>query len=175
MSAMHPVDLHGAVRRKDRAITDRAEIDAILHEGKVLHLAMSHHDRPFLVPLFYAYDGEAIYFHSASQGTKIAILKENPQVCFEVSLNHGVIPDAKACDFEARHRTAIGMGRAVFIDDPAEKTRALDAIVSRFTEKKFAYPEPSLAQVTVIRIEIESIKGKKHGAPDEGESLLTIA
>lgn len=171
MNGIHPVDLHGAVRRKDRAITDRAEIDAILHEGKVMHLAMSHNDRPFLVPVFYAYDGTVLYFHSASQGTKIAILKENQHVCFEVSLNHGVIPDAKACDFEARHRTVIGMGRAVFVEEAAEKTRALDAIVALFTDKKFAYPEPSLAQATVVRIEIDSIKGKKHGASDEGISL----
>lgn len=171
MSQTHPIDLGAPVRRKERAITDRAEIDAILREGKVLHLAMSHANRPFLVPVFYAYDGGALYLHSASQGTKIAILKENPYVCFEVSLNHGVIPDEKACDFEARHRSAIGMGRVVFVEEREEKIRALDAIVARFTDKKFEYPAPALMAATVLRIEIESIKGKKHGASDEGFSL----
>ena len=169
--ASHPINLHGALRRKDRAMTERADIDAILFEGKVMHLAMSFENRPFLVPLFYAYDGTTIYFHSASQGTKIAILKENPFVCFEVSLHQGLIPATKACDFEARHRTAIGMGKAFFIEDLAEKTRALDAIVARFTDEKFTYPAQSVAQVTVIGIEIESIKGKMHGALDEGYSL----
>lgn len=171
MSQTHPVDLGAPVRRKERAITDRAEIDAILNEGKVLHLAMSHANRPFLVPMFYAYAGGALYLHSAAQGTKVAILKENPFVCFEVSLNHGVIPDEKACDFEARHRTAIGMGKVIFVEDHAEKVRALDAIVARFTDKKFEYPAPALTAATVLRIEIESIKGKKHGACDEGFSL----
>lgn len=159
----HPVNLHGPVRRKDRAIVDRAEIDAILHEGNVMHLAMSHNDRPFLVPLFYAYDGKALYFHSSSQGTKIQILKENPHVCFEVSLDNGVIPSEKACDFEARHRTVIGMGKATFLADELEKVRALDAIVAKFTEEKFTYPAAMLANTNVVRIEIESIKGKKHG------------
>jgi hypothetical protein len=157
------IDLHGPVRRKERAITDRAEIDAILYEGKVMHLAMSLDDRPFLVPLFYAYDGHALYFHSARQGTKIEILKKNPHVCFEVSLGHGVIPSDKACDFEARHRTVIGMGAAVFVEDEQQKRHALDAIVGCFTQKKFTYPAPMLAQTAIVRIEIESLKGKKHG------------
>jgi nitroimidazol reductase NimA-like FMN-containing flavoprotein (pyridoxamine 5'-phosphate oxidase superfamily) len=164
----HTIDLHGPVRRKERAITDRAEIDAILHEGKVMHLAMSLNDRPFLVPLFYAYDGEALYFHSAQQGTKIAILKQNPHVCFEVSLGQGVIPSDKACDFEARHRTVIGMGTAVFLEDEEHKRYALDAIVGRFTEEKFPYPAPMFAHTAIVRIAIESLKGKKHGLPEEG-------
>jgi nitroimidazol reductase NimA-like FMN-containing flavoprotein (pyridoxamine 5'-phosphate oxidase superfamily) len=162
------IDLQAPVRRKDRAITDRTEIDAILHEGKVMHLAMSLNDRPFLVPLFYAYDGHALYFHSAQHGTKIEILKKNPHVCFEVSLDQGVIPNDKACDFEARHRTVIGMGTAVFVEDEQQKRHALNAVVGRFTQKKFTYPAPMFAHTAIVRIEIESLKGKKHGQPEEG-------
>lgn len=167
----HAIDLHGPVRRKERAIVDRAEIDAILHEGKVVHLAMSLDDRPFLVPLFYAYDGTSLYFHSAQHGTKIEILKQNPHVCFEVSLDHGVIPSENACDFEARHRSVIGMGKAVFVENEQEKLRALDAIVGRFTEEKFTYPAQMLAHTNMVRIEIESLKGKKHGMAGEGFSI----
>jgi hypothetical protein len=45
----------------------------------------------------------------------------------------------------------------------AEKVKALDLIVARFTDKKFPYPQGSLDNAAVVRIEIESIKGKKHG------------
>lgn len=172
MSDTHAINVQCPVRRKDRAITDRAEIDAILYEGKVMHLAMSHDNHPFLVPLFYAYDGKAVYFHSASQGTKIEILKSNPRVCFEVSLDNGVIPSEKACDFEARHRTAIGMGVAVFVSEEEEKVRALDAIVGRFTEEKHTYPISILSHTTVVRIDIQSLKGKMHGKAGEGLSLF---
>jgi hypothetical protein len=156
----HP---HGAMRRKDRVITERAEIDTILTSSKVMHLALSDGDVPFLVPLFYAYDGASIYFHSASAGTKIEILKRNPKVCFEVSMDHGVIESDQACDFEARHRTVIGFGKASFIEEEAEKVLVLDRIVGRFTSKRFEYPKSNLHHTSVIRIEIESIKGKKHG------------
>jgi hypothetical protein len=150
------------MRRKEREITDRTEIDAILAANKVMHLALADNDTPFLVPLFYAYDGTSIYFHSASAGSKIEILKRNPKVCFEVSMDHGVIESEKACDFEARHRTVIGSGKASFVEDEDEKTRVLDSIVARFTDRHFEYPKSNLRQTMVIRIEIESIHGKKH-------------
>jgi uncharacterized protein len=156
----HP---HGAMRRSDREITDRAEIDAILARGKVMHLALVDGDTPFLVPVFYAYDGDALFFHSAKSGSKISILRRNPKVCFEVSLDHGVIEDQEACDFEARHRTVIGLGQASFVSEDAAKIAILDRIVAQFTEQHFEYPQANLDRTAVIRIDIDSIKGKKHG------------
>jgi nitroimidazol reductase NimA-like FMN-containing flavoprotein (pyridoxamine 5'-phosphate oxidase superfamily) len=156
----HP---HGAMRRKEREITERAEIDTILASTNVMHLALADGDVPFLVPVFYAYDGTFICFHSARVGTKIEILKRNPKVCFEVSIDHGVIESDQACDFEAKHRTVIGFGKAHFIEEEAEKVLILNRIVGRFTTKQFEYPPANLRGTAVIRIQIESLKGKKHG------------
>lgn len=156
----HP---HGAMRRKEREITDRKEIDEIIHTGKVMHLALSDNNLPFLIPLFYSYDGTSLYFHSAKAGTKIDIMKKNNNVCFEISIDNGVVESDLACDFEARHRTVIGFGKAVFVEDESEKTGVLNKIVAQFTDKKFEFPKGNLHATAVIRIDIESIKGKKHG------------
>lgn len=161
-SAGHP---HGPMRRKEREITDRAEIDAILASEKVMHLALCADNVPFLVPVFFAYDGTALYFHSAPAGSKINILKQNNRVCFEISAYYGVIEDERACDFEAHHRTVIGTGQAVFVEDPEEKIRALNQIVALFTKTQFTFPKPKLTHTTVIRIDIDQLKGKSHGFP----------
>ena len=158
VAAGHP---HGKMRRKDREITDRAEIDAIIRSAKVMRIALADGDMPFVVPVFYAYDGTALYFHSAHAGTKIEIMKRNKNVCFEISIDHGVIENEIACDFEARHRTVIGIGKAVFVQDEVEKLKAIDSIVALFTEKTFDYT--NFRGATVIRIDIDSVKGKKHG------------
>lgn len=157
---LHP---HGPMRRRDREITDRAEIDEIIRTTQVMHLALADGPNPFVVPLFFAYDGTAIYFHSASQGTKIEILKRNNNVCVEFSQPHGVIPNEIPCDFEARHRTVIATGKAIFVTDAQEKADALDKIVARFTSQKFTYPPGNFSQTTVVRIVLDSVKGKKHG------------
>ena len=156
----HP---HGAMRRDDRLITEPAVLDQLLTQGHLMHLALSDNNVPFLVPLFYAYDGTALYFHSAKAGTKIEILQRNPLVCFEISDYQGVISSDMACNFEARHRTVIGLGRASFIQSVEEKVRILDLIVARFSQQKFSYPQANLTATTVVRIDIESMKGKQHG------------
>lgn len=154
---------HGPMRRKDREITDRAEMDAIINATHLMHLALVDGNMPFLVPVFYAYDGTSLYFHSAQAGTKIEIIRRNNNVCFEISVDHGFIDSDEACDFEARHRTVIGVGKALFVDDETEKIKALDRIVAHFSKNTFTYPKTNLDRTAVIRIEIDSIKGKKHG------------
>lgn len=151
------------MRRKEREIADRAGIDAVLAATPVMRIALADGGQPFLVPVFFAYDGDAVYFHSSYSGTKMEILRRNPKVCFEVSVDHGIIEAEEACDFEARHRTVIGFGEAAFVEDLAEKARILHLIVARFTPKAFEYPEPRLRQTAVVRIAIESLKGKAHG------------
>lgn len=160
LSKGHP---HGAMRRKDREITDRKEIEDILHLEKVMHLALADNNIPFIVPVFYTFDGTSLYFHSAKVGTKMEILRRNNNVCFEVSISMGVISADSACNFEAKHRTVIGFGKAIPVEDEAEKIRALDLIVSKFTEEKFEYSRANLDRTQVVRIDIESIKGKKNG------------
>lgn len=153
---------HGMMRRKDREIADRTEIDAIICSTNLMRIALVDGDMPFLVPVFYGFDGSALYFHSAQVGTKMEIMKRNNNICFEVSVDHGFIESDEACDFEARHRTVIGIGKAVIVEDQAEKIKALDLIVAHFSRKKFEYPKANLDRTAVIRIDIESIKGKKH-------------
>lgn len=160
VAGVHP---HGAMRREDRLITDPTVLNTIIQRGHLMHLALCDENIPFLVPVFYAYDGTALYFHSARAGTKISILQKNPAVCFEISEYAGVIPDPVACNFEARHRTVIGIGRACFLGDPTEKINALNRIVAQFTAQQFTFPEASLRATTVIRIDIDSMKGKQHG------------
>lgn len=159
-TAQHP---HGPMRRKDREITDCTEMEAIIKATNLLHMALVDGDMPFLVPVFYAFDGTSLYFHSAQSGSKIEILKRNSNVCFEISIDNGFIESYEPCDFEAKHRTVIGTGKAFFVEDEADKIKALDLIVAHFTDRKFEYPKTNLDRTAVIRIEITSLKGKKHG------------
>lgn len=154
---------HGAMRRDDREITDRLEIEQIIQDSRVMYLALCRDDIPFVVPVFYAWDGQALYFHSARSGAKIDIMKRNNKVCFVISVDQGVIEEAMVCNFEARHRTVIGLGDAVFVEDEQEKIAALQRIVERFTARPSAFPTANLKATQVIRINILSLTGKKHG------------
>ena len=151
------------MRRKDREITDPAEMAEIIRSARLMRIALVDGDWPFLVPVFYGYDGTHLYFHGAQQGQKVDLIRKNPNIAFEISVDHGIIEDAEPCDFEAKHRTVIGRGKASFLSDPQEKAAALDLIVAKFTPKKFEYPASKLEHTGVVKIEVVALQGKKHG------------
>lgn len=60
-----------------------AEIDALLARHHVGRLGCTANDRPYIVPINYAYDGASIYCYSAP-GRKIDVMREQPLVAFQV-------------------------------------------------------------------------------------------
>jgi nitroimidazol reductase NimA-like FMN-containing flavoprotein (pyridoxamine 5'-phosphate oxidase superfamily) len=59
------------------------EIDATLRRHRVGRIGCSVNDRPYVVPMNYAYDGTYVY-SCALPGRKIDVMREQPLVCFEV-------------------------------------------------------------------------------------------
>jgi nitroimidazol reductase NimA-like FMN-containing flavoprotein (pyridoxamine 5'-phosphate oxidase superfamily) len=60
-----------------------AQIDHLLRSEAVGRIACATGGRVYAVPVTYAYDGTAIYGHTA-EGLKVRMMRENPNVCFEV-------------------------------------------------------------------------------------------
>lgn len=59
-----------------------AEIDAVLQSQVTGRLGCHAAGLTYIVPISYAYDGVFLYGHSG-EGRKIAMLRENPAVCFQ--------------------------------------------------------------------------------------------
>ena len=153
------------MRRKDREITNIETIRAILDKAQVLHLAMIDGDRPYVVPLHYGYtlaDGRlTLYLHSAKEGRKLDVLSQNNAVAFVLEtdifpISGGDIP----CGYGAAFASVIGEGRAVILDDPAEKTKALAVLMRTQTGRDFAFTEAMAETVAVIRIDVDAFTAK---------------
>ena len=82
------------MRRKDREITGRENIEPILRACKTCRVAMIADGAPYVVPLNFGYtwddDGLTLYFHSGLKGKKIDALRADPRVCFELDTEQGV-------------------------------------------------------------------------------------
>ena len=59
------------------------QIQNILSSQAVGRLACTDGNQPYIVPVTYKYDGDYIYGQT-NEGTKLQILRKNPNVCFEV-------------------------------------------------------------------------------------------
>ena len=75
------------MRRKDKEIPRRREIDAIIRGSEVCRLAFAVENEPYIVPVSFGYDGTSLFFHTAASGKKIEFLEANNRICFEFDRN----------------------------------------------------------------------------------------
>jgi hypothetical protein len=149
------------MRRREQEIADPAELRRILAGATVCRLAMVEGDRPYLVPLSFALDGDDLVLHSARAGRKIEALRRNPAVCFEVEEGVEPAPAPTACEFGMRFRTVIGFGEAQFVDDPAERARLLALFGPRYGAPPGPLPAAELQRTCVIRVRVRELTGKR--------------
>ncbi len=153
------------MRRADKEIADRQEIDRIIGRSRVCRLALVDGGLPYIVPFSFGYDGTALYFHSAPEGRKIDLLAGNPNVCFEFDIDAEPVPSGTSCGWTMRYRSVIGSGTASFVEDPAGKRSALETIMRQYTEGPYEFPEEALRKISVIKVVITGISGKVSGFP----------
>jgi len=150
------------MRKAEREIRDQAEILAIMNEALVCRLGLSDEGRPYVVPMNFGLGEKCLYLHCAGEGRKLDILRRNDRVCFEMDLLREIKRSPTACGWGACYRSVIGFGRAVLVENPLEKRTALDRIMEHYgAQAPFSYEDPILAKTVVIRVDIESVTGKR--------------
>jgi nitroimidazol reductase NimA-like FMN-containing flavoprotein (pyridoxamine 5'-phosphate oxidase superfamily) len=152
------------MRREDKVIKDRTKLRQVLAQAKYITIAMCRGNKPYLVSLNHGYDPESdcIYFHSASVGKKIDILRLNPCVWGQAIIDHGFYGGSDDC--RQNFASVMFEGKVTLVNDPKEKLHALVV-----TNKGLGAPsenlrkvlDANLARVTVGRITIDRITGKK--------------
>ena len=154
------------MRRSDRELRDPGQLLEVIDACKVFRLAMVAEGRPYLVPLNfgYAYEGGQFefYFHSALQGRKLDLLRQNPQVCFELDCGHALVPADLPCGYSYRYASVIGEGTVELVEEPARKVLYLQRLLRHQAGRDFPLREEQAASVAVGRILVHSLTGKAH-------------
>ena len=149
------------MRKKEKEITDIKEIEQIIAGAEVCRIGFVDGDEPYIVPVSFGYESNAIYFHSAPEGRKVNLIKESGKVCFELDTDTEIVQSDNACDWTTKYRSVMGTGRASLLADNEEKIRGLNVIMKHYSSTAFQFPPAKLDTMLVVRIDIESISGKK--------------
>jgi len=120
------------MRRNDKEIQNLAAIEDIIGRSCICHLALNDEGTPYVLPMCFAYHDGTFSFHSASDGRKIAVLRNHPDVCISVVAGYDILRHPKGCSWSMRYESVVGFGRVRFIEDPAEKRLTLDRILLRY-------------------------------------------
>ena len=155
------------MRRANREVTELTDLIEIINGCKVCRLAMVDKGQPYVVPLNFGYrltDAViTIFLHSAKAGRKIAILKQNNQVCIEMDQMKELLSGEKGCDYSCTFASFIGTGQAVFVDDAVAKAKALQTIMKQQTGRDdFHFDQQVFDQTAVIAVELSTYSGKRH-------------
>ncbi len=151
------------MRRANREISDPSAIRALMEEALVCRIGLCDGGTPYVVPMNFGLGENCLFLHCATEGRKLDILRQNDRVCFEMDFLREIRQGPVSCGWGARYESVIGFGRAALVDDPAEKRFALDRIMDHYgAQGPYAYLDDILAKTAIIRIEIESIRGKRH-------------
>ena len=149
------------MRRKEKEITEEIAIEAIIQKSLVCRLALSDGNFPYIVPLCFGYRDKVLYFHGSLKGKKIDIIRKNQNICFEFDINTEIVKAEDACHWSMKYKSVIGFGKAVLLEDLDEKRKALNTIMSQYSDRTFQFNDATLKGTVVIKVEIESMTGKQ--------------
>jgi nitroimidazol reductase NimA-like FMN-containing flavoprotein (pyridoxamine 5'-phosphate oxidase superfamily) len=152
------------MKRSDREIKDQKEIETIIERADVCCIGLSDNNIPYIVPMHFGYKDNCLYFHCAKEGMKIDIIKQNNSVCFEMDINHTLLKtEGRPCGWSAKYQSVIGFGKAFIIESFKEKSEALNIITQHYGVDYHTFSKDELEKVSIIKIEIANITGKKAG------------
>jgi len=146
---------------------DPAAIRSILEKADVCHLAMSDNNVPYLVTMNFGLTSDEnliLYFHSASEGRKLDILRRNNVVCFGANIDHELLITeiGAGCDCGMRYSSVVGTGSVSFVTEPSEKHEALEAIMKHYTRNRpYVFKEEMVDRTTILRLDVKEITGKR--------------
>ncbi len=166
-----------AIRRlAELAVHDMSQIEAILDEGFVCHVAYLNEDRPVVIPTLYARDGDRILLHgSPASGLMLAVKKGSP-LSIAVTLVDGLVVARSAFESSANYRSVVvhGVGRRLEGDEHAA---ALDVVVEALIPGRLDdVRRPTvkeLRKTAIIAVGLDEVSAKVHaGPPTDAESDL---
>lgn len=155
------------MRRKDREITDFAKIQQIISDCNCCRIGFNDNGNVYIVPLNFGYlfenEKHIFYFHSAKDGRKIELIKQNPYVGFELDTNYKLNTADIACAYSARFQSIIGDGEISFIENSDEKIKGLTEIMKHNTGKiEWTFSEEILKEVCVFKLIVKNLSCKEH-------------
>ncbi len=102
------------MRRKEKLIQEISEINDVMNRGEVIRVAMTDGDVPYMIPMSYGYTDGVIYLHCSKEGRKIDMLRKNPNIWFEVTVDGELIIMENSCGWSYGFKCVMGSGVAVF-------------------------------------------------------------
>ncbi|NLB83220.1 MAG: pyridoxamine 5'-phosphate oxidase family protein [Synergistaceae bacterium] len=150
------------MRRKDREMTDHAEMDEVLDKALVGHLGLCDEGVPYVLPMNFALLNGALYLHCAQEGRKLDVIGKNSRACFSTETDMELVTSPRACGWGMTYRSVLLFGTISVVESEKEKGESMMALMKKCAGPDFShvFTPPELASVTVLRLDWDERTGK---------------
>jgi uncharacterized protein len=157
------------VREPHRGVYDRETVYRILDEGFLCHIGFAVDDQPYVIPTSYGRKEANLYIHGSAASRMLRNLKNGVPICLTVTLLDGLVLARSVFNHSMNYRSVVILGKAMLVDDPAEKLEALRTLSEHIIGGRWADArqpnERELKQTSVLRLPIEEFSAKVRTGP----------
>jgi len=161
-------------RLPKRGSHDKDVVHAILDQAIVCHVGLATENGPVVIPMGYARRGDELILHGSARSRLLEEMSQGAPVCVTVTLVDGLVLARSTFHHSINYRSVVLYGRAVGIDDPVEKAKALEAVVEHLVPGRSrdarAPDEGELLATRVVRLPIEEASAKIRVGPPVDET-----
>jgi nitroimidazol reductase NimA-like FMN-containing flavoprotein (pyridoxamine 5'-phosphate oxidase superfamily) len=156
-------------RLPEKAVEDRAALDAVLDASRVAHVAFVHDGHPVNIPMASARDGDRLLLHGSTGSRLLRTLTRGVPVCATLTLLDGLVLARSAFESSMHYRSAMVFGVAAPVID---REPALRAMSEQWMPGRWETLRPTttkeLAATTVLALPLEEWSVKVSAAdPDD--------
>ncbi|ANN19445.1 flavin-nucleotide-binding protein [Amycolatopsis orientalis] len=160
-------------RKKNRALTDRSALYAVLDEALVCHLGVVRDGVPLVIPTGYGRDGNTLYLHG-STGARSMRDSDGVEVCVTVTLLDGIVYARSVNNHSMNYRSAVILGKATAVTDAERKMHGLRVLTDHLAPGSWEHARDinakEFASVSVLELDLTEASVKMRGeGPDDPE------
>ncbi len=155
------------MRRKEREVKEDSVIDQIIENCVCCRVGFIDKNEVYIVPLNFGFMHEnqnrVFYFHGAKAGRKFELLKESPNVGFELDTNVILMENEDPSECTSKYQSIIGTGKISIIENKDEKYCALESLMKTSTKKEgWHFTDKMLDMACLFKLEVSTITCKQH-------------
>jgi len=174
MSQFTPTKRTQLQRLPDRGQYDSETIYGILDEAFLCHVGFVVDGQPFVIPTSFARIADKVYIHGSAASRMLRTLAGGVEVCVTVTLVDGLVLARSAFHHSMNYRSVVILGRAMVVEESAEKLRALQAFTDHIVAGRWdglrPVRESELKATTVLALPLAEVSAKIRSGPPKDEA-----
>lgn len=163
-------------RLPEKAVSERAALNATLDAALVAHVAVTDDGQPYVVPMACARDGDRLLLHGSTGSRLMRLLAAGAPTCVTVTLLDGLVYARSAFESSMNYRSAMILGSCTALegDDALEGLRLLtEHLLPQRWSTLRAPTRKELAATSVLSLPLTEWSVKiSDGPPDDDPSDL---